>query len=405
MLWLLGGLVALAGALSYGELSAAMPRSGGEYHLLSRIYHPAVGFSAGWISITVGFSAPIAAAAMALGAYGSSVILDLGYISPEQKKIAALVLAFTTVTTVTIVHLFRDTIVGNFQILFTTLKILLILAVVLLGFSMDSPTDISFLPSARALEEIMSPPFAVALVYVMYAYSGWNASVYIAEEIRDPGRNLPLSLFIGTIIVILLYVPLNSVFLYSAPLPELKGQVDVGLIAARHIFGPSGAMIMGALIALGLVSTISAMIWTGPRVGMAIGQDIQLLNFLARKNSSGVPAVSLLIQYLLVIFFIFTSTFEAIVIYIGFLLTLSSELTVIGVFVMRYKNPRLPRPYRTWGYPLTPLFFSVVMGLILFFLMYEKPVIVIAGCVTIAAGLPAYWANSRITAKQKGLTA
>jgi APA family basic amino acid/polyamine antiporter len=396
MLWLLGGLVALAGAFSYGELSSAMSRSGGEYHLLSEIYHPIVGFSSGWISITVGFTAPIAAASMALGAYGSSVILDLGYIAPEQKKIAALLLAFSSVTAVTIIHLFKDTVVSNFQVVFTTLKILLILSVIVLGFSIDSPTNINFFPSTQALEEIMSAPFAIALVYVMYAYSGWNASIYIADEVKNPGRNLPLSLFIGTLIVILLYVPLNSVFLYSTPLTEFKGQVDVGLIAAKHILGQSGGMIMGALIAFGLISTISSMVWAGPRVSMVIGEDTRILRFFAKKNNSGVPAVSLFVQYVIVLFFIFTSTFDTVVTYIGFLMTLSSLLTVIGVFVMRCKRPQMERPYMTWGYPVTPLFFIMVMSAILFFLIKEKPMITLAGCATIIVGLLIYWINQYV---------
>ena len=400
MLWLLGGLVALAGAFSYGELSAAMSRSGGEYHLLSEIYHPVVGFSSGWISIAVGFTAPIAAASMALGAYGSSVILALEYISPEQKELAALLLAFLTVTAVTIIHLLRDTVVSSFQVLFTTLKILLILGVIVFGFAVDTPTGISFFPSLQSAEEIMSAPFAISLVYVMYAYSGWNASVYIAEEVQNPGRNLPLSLFVGTLLVILLYVPLNTVFLYTTPIAELRGQVDVGLIASTRIFGQSGGIIMGALIAFGLVSTISSMVWTGPRVTQVMGEDIQILRFLARKNHNGIPVVSVFVQYVITLFFIFTSTFDAVVTYIGFLLTLSSLLTVIGVFVMRYKRPQMVRPYTTWGYPVTPLFFSVVMMWMLFFLVKEKPVITIAGCITIFAGLLIYWANRYVIAKQ-----
>ncbi len=401
VLWLLGGLVALAGAFSYGELSAAMSRSGGEYHLLSEIYHPVVGFSSGWISVAVGFTAPIAAASMALGAYGSSVILALEYISPEQKSITALLLASSTVTIVTIIHLLKDTLVSGFQILFTTLKIALILAVIACGFAMDSPTSVSFLPTAQSAQEIMSAPFAISLVYVMYAYSGWNASVYIAGEVKNPGRNLPLSLFIGTLIVILLYVPLNSVFLYSTPITELKGQVDVGLIASNNIFGQSGGIIMGTLIAFGLISTISSMIWTGPRVTQVIGEDTHILRFLARKNNNGVPAVSLLVQYIIVLCFIFTSTFDSVVTYIGFLLTLSSLMTVLGVFVMRFKKPSMHRPYLTWGYPVTPLFFIVVMSWMLFFLVKEKPMITLAGGATIGVGLLIYWANRYVVSKQQ----
>ena len=400
MLWLLGGLVALAGAFCYGELSAAMSRSGGEYHLLSEIYHPVVGFSSGWISIVVGFTAPIAAASMALGGYGSSVIMALGYIGPEQKKITALFLALATVTAVTVIHLLQDSVVSRFQVMFTSLKILLILTIICFGFSIDTPTGISFLPRPQSAGEIVSAPFAVSLVFVMYAYSGWNASTYIAEEVRQPGRNLPLSLFMGTLIVILLSVPMNCVFLHCTPIAELKGQVDAGFIAATHIFGRSGGILMGILITFGLISTISSMIWTGPRVTQVMGEDIRILRFLARKNHNGVPAVSLLVQYGIVLFFIFTSTFDNVVTYVGFLLTLSSLLTVIGVIVMRYKRPQMARPYRTWGYPVTPVFFSVVMVWMLFFLVRERPIIVIAGFLTLCAGLLLYLVNSYVVARQ-----
>ena len=216
---------------------------------------------------------------------------------------------------------------------------------------------VSFLPDPRGAGVDASPAFATSLVYVMFAYSGWNAAIYVAGDIKSPGRYLPLSLVFGTLIVVLLYAPLNAVFLYSAPISELKGQLDVGYVAANHIFGGTGALVMGLMISIGLVSAISSMVWAGPRVTQVMGEDIQVLQPLARTNANGVPFVSLAFQYALVVGLIVTSTFDAIVNYIGFILSLSAFLTVLGVFVLRIGQPNLPRPYRVWGYPVTPIIF------------------------------------------------
>jgi len=400
-LWFLGGLVALSGAFAYGELSAAMPRSGGEYHLLSEIYHPIVGFASGWISIAVGFTAPIAAASMAMGAYGSSVADALHWITPEGKEITAQVIAVTTVSIVTLIHLLKDKVVSTFQIIFTALKVILIVGLIIFGFMIATPTDVSFMPNSQSISEILSAPFAVSLIFVMYAYSGWNASTYIAGEIKDPGKNLPISLFAGTLIVILLYVPINAVFLYTAQITELRGQVDVGIISARNIFGDTGAVIMGSLISIGLISAISSMIWAGPRVTQVMGEDTKILNFMAKKNKNGVPAISLLVQFVLVLFFIFTASFESVITYIGFILTISSLLTVIGVFVLRKKRPEMERPYKTFGYPITPIFFSVVMIWMLYYVIKERPEQAFWGFLTIASGLLVYFINQFVVKRKQ----
>ena len=389
-LWLVGGLAALCGALSYGELSGAMPRSGGEYYLLSKIYHPVVGFLAGWVSVVVGFSAPIAAAAMAMGQYLSRVLVQTGVIAAGSQSTAVTVVALTGVTLISIVHLLDVKVVSRFQIAFTTLKVSLILALIICGFALATPQPVNFLPDRASLQSVFTSAFAVSLVYVMYAYSGWNAAIYVAGDIRNPGRYLPLSLVFGTVIVILLYAPLNAVFMYSAPIAQMKGQVDVGYIAATHIFGGTGGLIMGLLISIGLVSAISSMVWAGPRVTQVMGEDFRTLRFLSVKNANGVPHLSLLFQYVLVVALIATSTFESIVNYIGVILSLSAFLTVAGVFVLRTTRPLLPRPYRTWGYPVTPFVFLLVTGWMMFFVIKERPMVTLAGAGTLAAGLVVY---------------
>jgi APA family basic amino acid/polyamine antiporter len=396
-LWLVGGLAALCGALSYGELSGAMPRSGGEYYLLSRVYHPSVGFLSGWVSVVVGFSAPIAAAAMAMGQYLTRVLVETGVVAADSQSLTVTVVGITGVTLVSIVHLFDVKVVSRFQVAFTTLKVSLIVMLIVSGFALATAQPVSFLPSRAAVDSVFTPAFAASLVYVMYAYSGWNAAIYVASDVKQPGRYLPLSLAFGTLLVVLLYAPLNAVFLYAAPIDQLKGQVDVGYIAASHIFGGTGGLIMGLLISTGLVSAISSMVWAGPRVTQVMGEDVRLLRVLSLRNANGVPHVSLGFQYLLVVGLIVTSTFDAIVNYIGFILSFSAFLTVTGVFVLRITQPELPRPYRVWGYPITPLVFLAVTGWMMFFVVRQRPMVLLAGAVTAAAGVVVYFINRAVS--------
>jgi len=392
-LWVIGGLLALCGALVYAELGARMPRSGGEYHLLSRIYHPALGFLAGFISIAVGFAAPVAAAAIAMGSYLTSVAGIAG-----EDAWAAQIIALTTVVLVTGIHLFSLRTISIFQILFTALKVLLILIFIAVGFSLADPQPISFGFSTQGASEIISSDFAVSLVYVMYAYSGWNAAIYIVSEIRQPQRNLPIALIGGTAVVMVLYALLNAVFLYSTPVTEMAGQTEVGYIAAKYIFGESAGAAMSLLIAFGLISTISAMTWAGPRVLQTMGEDYCIFSVFTRSNRNGVPHVALFGQLAIVVYLVLSSTFEAILVYIGFTLSLSLFLTVAGVFVMRARDTQRPGHYLTWGYPWTPLFFLAVTGWMLFFLMRERPVESLVGIGTLAGGLLLYFWNSRLVA-------
>src|SRR5438128_3146257 len=290
MLWIVGGIAALCGALSYGELAAALPRSGGEYHFLSRIYHPALGFMAGVVSATVGFAAPIALNAMAFGKYFQGVF---GAGSP-------VLLSFAIVWIVGLVHLSNLRVGSAFQNLWTIVKVLLIAVLIVAGFLVHPKQPITFLPQAGDTMSIFAGPFAVALVYVMYSYSGWNAAVYITSEIERPEKNVPRSLFGGTLLVIGIYTVLNAAFLLAAPRAEMSGQLEVGLIAGKHIFGENGGRVVGAIICLGLISAISSMTWIGPRVTMSMGEDHWLLRFLGRKNTGGIPANAALVPLLIV---------------------------------------------------------------------------------------------------------
>ena len=391
MLWIVGGIAALCGALCYGELSAALPRSGGEYHFLSEIYHPALGFMAGFISATVGFAGPIALAAMAFGKYFHGVF---NFGSP-------ILLSFVTVWIVALFHFGNLRLGSAFQNVWTLVKLLLIAALIGAGVLIEEKQPITFLPHAADTMAIFSGAFAVALVYVMYSYSGWNASSYIIGEVKNPERNVPRSLLVGTTIVMAAYVLLNAVFLATAPQDEMRGQLEVGLIAGKHIFGENGGRIVGAVICLGLISAISSMTWIGPRVTMSMGEDHWLLRFLGRKNAEGVPANAVLVQLLIVNLLLLTRSFELVVIYIQFALLLCSLLTVIGVVVLRMARPEIARPYRVWLYPIPPIVFAAITVWMMVYLLRSKTTESIAGLGTAIAGFLLYFcARRRVSAGQ-----
>ena len=381
MLWVIGGIAALCGALCYGELSAALPRSGGEYHFLSQIYHPTLGFMAGFVSATVGFAAPIALAAMAFGKYFVGVF---GVGSP-------VFLSFVAVWVVTAFHLRNLQVGSTFQNLWTIVKLLLVGALIATGFLVEPKQEITFLPQAGDTISIFSGTFAVALVYVMYSYSGWNASSYIIGEVKRPEKNVPRSLLAGTLIVIAAYVLLNAIFLATTPQDEMRGQLEVGLIAGKHIFGANGGRVAGAVICLGLVSAISSMTWIGPRVSMSMGEDHWLLRMLGRKSPHGIPTNAIVLQLLIVNVLLLTRSFESVVQYTQFSLLLCSLFTVLGVIVLRTTRPDISRPYRVWAYPLPPIIFAVITLWMMFYLLRSKTIESLAGLATALVGLLLYF--------------
>ena len=380
LLWTTGGIVALCGALSYSELGAMFPRSSGEYNFLSRAFHPSLGFLAGWVSATVGFAAPVALAAMAFGEYGKSLL-------PNGSPLA---LALAVVWLVSLVQLSGIRHSGIFQLISTILKVVLILAFLAAGFAIRTPQPTSFAPSSSDFAHVTSGSFAIGLVFVMYSFSGWNAATYIIGEMRLPQRNLPRALLAGTLIVLMLYVALNAVFLHTTPIDKLSGQLDVARVAGSYIFGDIGGRIVGAMICLGLVSSISAMMWIGPRVMMTMGEDIPALRIFARKSPQGAPAYAILFQLAVANLMLFTRSFEAVLDFIQFALLFCSFFTVLGVIKLRITQPDLRRPYRAWGYPLTSLVFLLATAFMMYHLVTERPLQSFLGTLIMLSGLLIY---------------
>jgi APA family basic amino acid/polyamine antiporter len=380
-LWIIGGLLSLCGALCYAELAVALPRLGGEYNFLSRIYHPALGFMAGWISVSIGFPAPIAISAMAFGTY------FLG-IAPSASP---LLLSLGLVWGVTIIHLVGLRTGEKFQNIATVVKIALILCLIGAGIFYQDKLPFHIGPQPNELATMLSGPFSVSLVYVMYAYSGWNGAAYITAEVRNPEKNVPWALLIGTSIVTVLYVVLNWVFLISAPAEEIVGKPNVGMIAGQHIFGAFGGVVTSALISLGLIASVSAMSWIGSRVTKSMADDFPRLTFFGRVNQQGTPHIAMILQALVVTALILTGSFEAVLVYTQFVLLLSSFLAVLGLMVLRIRQPKLPRPYRVWGYPITPLIFLVVTLFMMLYTVQQRTVESLLGLATALLGLGIYY--------------
>lgn len=383
LLWVLGGLFALAGAFSYAEIGTAINRSGGEYTFLSKIYHPIIGYLSGWISITVGFAAPVALAAIAVSKYASQAGFRSAYLG------ALIVIA------ISVVHSFNLRVSAAFQNLSTVFKVVFILAFIAAGISIGAAPEnaISYVTSAKA--EFLSAAFAISLIYVTYAYSGWNAAAYITEEFRSSRTDLPRALIGGTVVVTVLYTLLQYVFLRHAPYEALVNQVEVGAIAASNMFPASVSALFSGIISLLLVSSISAMVWVGPRVTSKMSEDYRLWSFL-RFNGNNIPVKAIWFQAAISIALLLTGTFEQILVYCGMLLNISSALVVLGVFVVR-RRQQFSTVYRSPGFPLWQLFFLLMSLWMIVFAVLYKPLETLIGLSNLGVGVITYFINKRIS--------
>ncbi len=384
MLWLLGGVVALSGALTYAEISTTLKRSGGEYYYLGEIFHPVLGFLSGWMSTLVGFAGAISAVALAIGSY-SSVLFNI----PEK------IVAVASIVIISGIHLFGVKTSGRTQTLLTTIKLSLIafFCLVPLFFSGDSLSGISFLPQPGDLDLMLTPGFAVSLVFVVYAYTGWNAAAYIAGNLENPARNLPRALLMGTSIVVVIYLALNAMFLFVSTFPELEGQNDVGNIVAIKLFGAKIGQVFSALFSIALLSTLSAMTIAGPRVTEAMGEDYPALKKLSVRNKHDMPYIAVLVQAGWSVFLVMVSSFKEIIQYISISLSIFSLLTVVGIFILRKTHS--DRPFRMPFYPITPLIFIVVTLWMIYYMFREDPMIIFYSFATMIPGAILYFSVAK----------
>ncbi len=386
LLWAIGGLVAFCGAMAYAELGALWPRSGGEYVYLTKLYAPAIGFLGGWVTMTVAVATPIALAGIAFGRYMAVL-----------TGVRPLVSALAVVLLVVAIQLGGLKLGRRFQVVITGLTLVILIAFIVTGLLYPAPQPISLAPSAFALGELMSPAYAVSLIYVSYAFLGWNAAGFIAGEVKDPGRTLPRVFVIATLGVTLLYLLLNWTFLRTVPFPEIPGTVEIGARSAEAMYGPVGGKLMSGAIALLLVATISAMVLGGSRVTEAVFAGLPALRGLGTRAANGVPRNATLAQLVFIILLLLTDSFGQVMTYAGFTMSLMMVLVVIGVMVLRVRQPLLARPFRMWGYPLTPILFILLNLWSLGFTVAGRPLATLAGFVTLALGGVAYHLATRST--------
>ena len=393
-LWILGGAIALCGALSYGELGAAIPHAGGEYIFLSKLYHPIAGFLSGWVSFFVGFSAPIAASAIGFSEYFTRAfpgLLHLGIFGGDSEAvILKKIYAGLIIITFTLIHMRGIEFGSKVQNLLTVLKVGLIVGLVAVAFLSGKGT-LSHLFQGESYRFNFGgwKTAGLSLMWIMFAYSGWNASAYIGSEVKNPSRNLPRSLILGTGIVILLYMGLNLFYIYAVPPADMSGVISIGGLAVGNLFGKSFENILSVMISFALFSSLSAFIILGPRVYYSMARDKCFFKFVSDVHPvHKVPAKSVLLQGLIAIIILVSGSFDQILTYMGFSLGIFPILAVAGVFKVRRSRMS---PYKMPGFPVVPVIYilAAVMILILGFLRSPGPSSI--AILTVVVGVPAYF--------------
>ncbi|WP_439643272.1 APC family permease [Gemmatimonas sp.] len=384
-LWVVGGVTALCGAVAYAELGALLPRSGGEFVYLGKAWHPVAGFLGGWVSMTVGFAAPIALSSMAFGRYLSAIV-------PVNPQVASLAMLVVVVG----VHLAGLKAAKRFQVAITSTQLLLVSAFIVAGMLYATPVSLPMgWGNGEAVWEIFSAPYAVSLVYVSFAFTGWNAAGYIAGEIVEPERTIPRSVVASTLLVTVLYLLLNLAFLRTVPLAEVAGKVEVGALSATAMFGGRGGQVMSGIIAAVLVASVSSMVIGSSRVTHAVAESLPQWRVLGARSADGVPRNAILAQGALIVVLLLTNSFEAVMLYAGFTLNLMSLLTVLGMMRLRHTARDEPRPYHAWGYPVTPLVYVALSVWALTTSLVQRPVASLSGLATVVVGLGIWFVAAR----------
>jgi len=386
-IWLMGGLIALAGALSYSELGTALPVAGGEYVYLHRAYGPFIGFLSGWTSFAVGFSAAIAAGAMSFAAYFLE-LLRLG----DEGGVPSTIVGLALLWSITGFHLVGVGAGGFLQQILTLLNIGAIFSLITAGLLIGEGNWAHLnLSDARATPSIGLS--IVSLIFALYAYSGWNAAVYLAGEVTEPARTIPRALIGGTLFVTLLYLALNGFYFYALPVTDLANAplLPVANKVAVALLGSDAARLVTTLLCLSIAGAMSAMVWAGPRVYYAMARDGLIPSCFCRTSGArDTPINAILLQSLWASVLILSGSFERLVIYSGTVLTVFSALAVGALLILRRKEPNLPRPYRTPLYPFVPGFFIVMSIVIIWNAVSERPLEAGLGLATVLAGMPLY---------------
>jgi APA family basic amino acid/polyamine antiporter len=398
--WFVGAVFALCGALSYSELGINFPSSGGEYVYLTRAFGPTWGFMTGWVSFFAGFSAPIALAALAFADY-------VGYFFPAFKQAnaqftvgsgslsftfgGAQLLASALIAVFTILNCFGVGRTAKVQNVLTGTKLVVIASFIFLGFLAGSGSWEHFSqPAVRTSAVSIPVQFMISLLWVMVGYSGWNAATYVAEELKQPDRTLPLALATGTALVTALYLGLNMLFIYSTPLEQMKGVLAIGSLSASNLFGPQVAGTFAALMAISITSTVNAMVTIGPRVYYAMAKNRAFFRIAATVNPRWhTPVAAIVAQGVCAVLMTLTP-FPQLVYYIGFSLTCFTVMSVVSLFVFR-RTPgwQKTRPV-SFAFPLVPGAYALVGAGMMTYGVIWQPKASMTALATIAAGAAVY---------------
>jgi len=397
--WLAGGLLAFSGAMAYAELAALRPRAGGEYVYLRAAFGPFTAFLTGWTSFIAGFSGAIATSAVVLAFYLGRFIPAAANATPflSLPVFPGVVVLNVSVQSVVAVAAIGGMAwihsrgVGPGRVVGDILAVLKVAAFVFfiaIGFSFGQGETSNLVQTA-----VVTPGnWLLALIPVMFAYSGWNAASYVAEEVRDPGRNVPLALAMGTGGVVVIYLLLNALYLYVLPANELATVSGSVLdVIADRLLGSAAGNVMGIVSIISLLAGISAMTFAGPRVYFAMARDGLFLSSAARVHPRHrTPTVAIVAQAVWSSLLVLTAQAEALLTYTGFTIILFSGVAVVALFVLRAREPGLERPFRAWGYPIVPGIYVVASALILINGLYTAPGPTGAGALVILGGIPIY---------------
>ena len=378
LLWAIGGILALFGAFCYAELGVNFKGNGGDYIYLKETYHPILGYLVSWISLIIGFSSPVALAALAMSKYLS--VFDFSFGVPFAIAVIFLVaisLSFSLKGS------------SRFHNFFTFIKIAFIIVLIILGVVLSEPND-----SGNSLnfdnswgKEIMLPAFATSLVFVTYSYTGWNSASYIAGEIDNVNKNLPKSLILGTLFVTFCYILINYMMLKHAPIHQLAGKEDVMDEAANNMLGISFGKIVNIFIALQLVATISGYLWVGSRLTQAFAKENRLWKSLSVENKKGIPVRAIFAHAVIATIIILSGSFKEIFVYTAFILQLFASLAISTVYFIKKEQRKIFKSNLFYVFPTVFLLFSVY---ILYFTFINNPKESIIGLGIVATGIILY---------------
>lgn len=395
LLWIVGGVLAVCGALSLCELAAAIPESGGEYVFLREAYGPVAGFLSGWVSFLIGFGGPIAASSAASAKY---ILTPLRLDAASSARVEVMI-ASGIVIGLGIIHCLGRQTTIRAQGIMTLLKIVILVALasalLIAGYGRSEN-----LADRPPITPSLLMTMAASLVYITYAYSGWSAAAYVAGEVTDPQRMVPRAILVGTGLVTAIYLALNTAYALALPAAEVQAiattqgfdaVAPVAELAATRLFGPHFAAPLSVAIGLTLVASVSAYVLTGPRVVAAMAQAGHFPSLAGRVTAQGSPVVATALQVVWALVLLWTASFEVILLYAGVGLAIFSMLSVAAVFVLRVRQPDLPRPFRTPGYPIVPAIYLLGTGLLTAAVCIERPVVAAVSIATILGGIPVYW--------------